>query len=411
MNIIEIAEKASQGFSRELHQFKAFAKANGFTGGPGGWITWTNPTGGESRVQGWQTLAGMVASGAVTFATDVTDVTTPAAARAPKAKPLSPAMESLVRALNEYGYIDPIRDCGRRQGVNTLVALMDRGIIREAKHRHGVHFPATTPEQVWDEAHAENDRRAAERAAHAECAEQWLTTVDDEGRQMHTRNTRTGGTIRVHGNSFRSWAVVAPGQRYGMTAGGTWQEARRAADRFEREQAHAGALDEYREATRAARQADSAAYQRGLAQKLGLKAGGTCPAGHVGTVLTAGGTCADCEQPEGWGQPDGMLGATEAELTEVRTAPAGTRTCVRMDGEHSTHGYARYGQGCYVRLGETPAEARTGISDRVAAALSGVGNLRLAVSIMETELHWPKSAEIAAALDCIEMALRECKSA
>lgn len=61
------------------------------------------------------------------------------------AKKLSPAMERMVRALEAHGYVDTIRDGGT---VNTVVALMDRGILREATPRWhplgpGRHYPAT----------------------------------------------------------------------------------------------------------------------------------------------------------------------------------------------------------------------------------------------------------------------------
>lgn len=66
---------------------------------------------------------------------------------------LSPAMAKLYRVALLFGYIDPIRD-GRKTG--TIVALMDRGLIRECKGRAGRHYLTTTPAQVWDEAHEIN---------------------------------------------------------------------------------------------------------------------------------------------------------------------------------------------------------------------------------------------------------------
>lgn len=74
---------------------------------------------------------------------------------------LSPSMRSLVNALNKFGHVDPIRDCGRNAGTSTIVALMDRGLLRESRHSHGVHQVATTPEQVWDAAYEEYDEREA----------------------------------------------------------------------------------------------------------------------------------------------------------------------------------------------------------------------------------------------------------
>lgn len=75
-----------------------------------------------------------------------------------KAKPLTLPMQRLVKALERHGDVDTIRDGGT---IGTVVALMDRGILREATPRShgkgsGHHYPATTPEQVWDEAHALN---------------------------------------------------------------------------------------------------------------------------------------------------------------------------------------------------------------------------------------------------------------
>lgn len=160
-----------------------------------------------------------------------------------KSANLSPAMQRLVYALKTYGHVDPIRDCGRtaaggRIGINTIIALMDRGILREAKTRRGVHFPTTTPEQVWDDAHAEDARRAAEQAAHAADGENWVT-VDDEGREAHMRTARRGGVLKVEqfAGAHRSWYVILNGVVLG-SAGGDWAEARAAADSFESSHAY-----------------------------------------------------------------------------------------------------------------------------------------------------------------------------
>lgn len=219
---------------------------------------------------------------------------------------LSPAMQSLVRALNAHGYVDPIRDFGRigfggsgRVGISTVVALMDRGILRESRTSRGVHFPATTPAQVEHEAYDENDRIIAERAAHAADQESWVQAIDDDStaEEIHVRMRRDGSQVRILSTGFRYWRVYFPGQQVSMSANGTSREARAAADRYERNDAHAGALAEDRARTetspehRAARKADSAAYQRELARELGLKVKGD-------------------PKPEGWGQPDGMLSAS-----------------------------------------------------------------------------------------------------
>lgn len=86
---------------------------------------------------------------------------------------LTAAMQRLVKALNQHGDIDTIRDGGT---VGTVVALMERGILREATPRShgrgsGHHYPATTPEQMWDEAHAMHPG-------------QWTNWLSDEGRQV-----------------------------------------------------------------------------------------------------------------------------------------------------------------------------------------------------------------------------------
>jgi hypothetical protein len=77
-------------------------------------------------------------------------------------------MRRLINALNEHGYVDPIRDGGRS---GTFVALMQRGILREAKGRAGRHYPATTPEQVYAEAWVEHGLRICDEIdAEAEAA-------------------------------------------------------------------------------------------------------------------------------------------------------------------------------------------------------------------------------------------------
>jgi hypothetical protein len=149
---------------------------------------------------------------------------------------LSPKMVRLVHALDEYGFVDPIRDGGT---VSTFVALIDRGILRPAKSSRGIHFPATTPAQVWDEAHAEDARRVAEKEAHAECPEQWVQ-MDEDGAIRHVRQARAGYPIEIEQAGHRFWYIRING-RTPMSAGGTFEEARRAADRFEARRAHAEA--------------------------------------------------------------------------------------------------------------------------------------------------------------------------
>lgn len=164
---------------------------------------------------------------------------------------LSPAMQRLVRALNQHGNVDPVRDCGRGTGVNTVVALMDRGILRETRGRWGVHQPATTPAQVWDEAHDEDARRDVE-----------VPATFDFLSPVHERITRGGarpiGTVLlIDGDRLK---VQWPGWI-------NWHTA-----------------DEL-----------DPAYVD--------------------------------ENPEGWGQPDGMLGDTEADLLHLADLAA-----ARADG-------------------------------------------------------------------------------
>lgn len=77
-----------------------------------------------------------------------------------KAKNLTPAMRRVVEILHRDGYVDKIDGIS----VNTIVALMDRGILREATPlgwgaTGRVHFAATTPTQVEAEAYAEHRER------------------------------------------------------------------------------------------------------------------------------------------------------------------------------------------------------------------------------------------------------------
>jgi hypothetical protein len=72
-------------------------------------------------------------------------------------KPLTPPMEAAMVIAREKGYIHT-SDL-RHSGVGTVVALMRRGLLREADpHRYGRHYLATTPAQAWDEVHTENER-------------------------------------------------------------------------------------------------------------------------------------------------------------------------------------------------------------------------------------------------------------
>jgi hypothetical protein len=402
--IIELARQAKTDPKVARGAFRKLAVKEGFNGASGGWIYYRDDTG--AITQGWQGLADLVASGTVRFSLAearpevidsanalVDEVETRYALSAPcvcgkrgrvcqasthKAKPLSPAMQRLVRALDEHGYIDPIRDCDRGTGVSTLVALMDRGIIRESRTRYGVHHKATTPAEVWDEAHDEDARRAAEQAAHAECAEQWLTTSNEDGQEIHTRRTRSGNLVRVVNNSihsFRSWSVVITGVRLSMSAAGTWQEARLAADRWERNFDHGDALvldDHADNLAKAGQPMDGSAHLTGNVRVVGGALVSEIPLGGperehmtidpaIGPDFTGGAFTEAVKS--GWGQPDGMLGATEAELT----------------ADEKAAGLIEVGHAVYL----TPTEERTDVT----AALDDVSAL-----IEAAELWIPGSA-------------------
>jgi hypothetical protein len=57
-----------------------------------------------------------------------------------KMKPLTPAMQKLYDTALRVGYVDPIEH-GRK--TRTIVGLMERGLIREARGRAGKHYLAT----------------------------------------------------------------------------------------------------------------------------------------------------------------------------------------------------------------------------------------------------------------------------
>jgi hypothetical protein len=157
---------------------------------------------------------------------------------------LSPAMQRLVNALNQHGHIDPVRDLGRGTTSGTITALVTRGILREqAPRRFGrVHFPATTPDQVWTEAHDEYSRRKAEVDAYAADPTNWVQAHPDGDADAHTRQTRDGRTVLIVRVTFGYWHIYI-GDGVKFSAHGDWAEVRAAADRAERNRAHDGVTD------------------------------------------------------------------------------------------------------------------------------------------------------------------------
>jgi hypothetical protein len=113
-----------------------------------------------------------------------------------------------------------------------------------------------------------------------------------------------------------------------------------------------------------------------------------------------------------WGQPDGMLGATEAEeahhTTSQRnalgtfigcTGPACAAAEAAIEADQRGHRIMGVDAGA---AANTPAEARTGISDRAAAALVDVAELRRTI-LFDEPFYGPKFQE---RLNRIEAALR-----
>jgi hypothetical protein len=377
-----LALKAQYGDALAMRNFKLLAKAEGFTGRAGGWIYYRDSM--AATTQGWAALASMVANGRIRFSFAESRRGGLKEATAAM-KPLSATMRELVKVLEYHGNVDPIRDGRRVASTTTIVALMDRGIIREAKGRSGIHWPATFPAQVEADAHAENDRRDAEAKAAQADPESWAQ-VDEDGDVRHMRMTRTGGQLYIRETARQHWLITLDGNVL-ASAGGTFEEARAAADRFERSHDHdqAAAQEEAdevaRQNTRQARREDSrrkVAMARQHPETLigtlgGPEMGAAVIADlierdHASAIAEAPTTEADVfksigwgrdlpgevtlypgvgERPlesgrlltiadmrehaadlldslhaeavaedegEGWGQPDGMLGATEAEL-------------------------------------------------------------------------------------------------
>ena len=386
-----LALKAQYGDALAMRNFKLLAKAEGYSGQAGGWIYLRDSM--AATTQGWAALASMVADGRIRFS--LAEVRRGGLKEATAAvKPFSPTMQKLVQVLELHGNVDPIRDGRRVASTTTIVALMDRGIIREAKGRSGIHWPATFPAQVEADAHAENDRRDAEAKAAQADPESWAQ-VDEDGDVRHMRRMGLGGQLCVRETARQHWLIKLDALVLG-SAGGTFEEARAAADRFERSHDHAKAVEEIerREDSRrkvaTARQhpetligtlggpemgaaviadlierdhasaiaeaptteADvfkSIGWGRDLPGEVTLYPGvGERPleSGRLLTIADMREHAADLldslhaeavaeDEGEGWGQPDGMLGTTEAELMTARPASAAEQLC-----EHGARNWA-----------------------------------------------------------------------
>ena len=306
---------------------------------------------------------------------------------------LTKPMLSLVRALNQRGHLDPIRDGGR---VGTYVALMDRGILRETRNTRGVHMPATTPEQVEEAAYAENARREAERAAHDADPERWVQVTDAENNEVHYRIGRNGQPVEIVKGGFRFWYIVA-GQRTKHSAGGTFVEARAATDRVERDRAHADVVAEQEIAEQQATQA-TPAYQHFIAAVRKAKSyKGALELLHAEALdeyrarpLATGEAVLDADGNTGW-----------IELVDDKFGQI--KVNWNRDGfDWHTPDELRRRDDVAEAIANTPAEARTGISDRAAAALADVASLRRTIGLYPAD----DRRETLARLDRIEAALR-----
>lgn len=92
---------------------------------------------------------------------------------------LTPAMVKAVEILDRFGYVS----VGGGVKVATAVALMDRGILREAKSHGSRHYPATTREQVHGAAIIEHGLRICDKIDAEEAAgvDTWVDPEDGDG--------------------------------------------------------------------------------------------------------------------------------------------------------------------------------------------------------------------------------------
>ena len=106
-------------------------------------------------------------------------------------------MRRLIRALNTFGYVDQIRDGGT---VGTVVALMDRKILRECKGLKGRHYPATTPAQVYAEAWVDHGLRICDEIDAEEGAAPTGTRTDMPCLAMTGDRRYSGGLRAANGH-------------------------------------------------------------------------------------------------------------------------------------------------------------------------------------------------------------------
>lgn len=261
-----------------------------------------------------------------------------------KSAKLSPTMEQAVRLLERYGFIE------RALGVKsaTIVGLMKRNIIRESgRSSSHLHFATTTPEQVWDDANTEDARRTAEIDAYMADSTRWVQVRPEGDLDAHTRQTRDGATLLIVRTSFRLWHVYV-GDAMKFSAGGDWADVRATADRYERDAAH-----------------DEVSRAIGVHGTHCCKEHG-CKYGKADCLVASGVVAQEfaCEE---------CMDAAE-ELAKSVKQPT------------------------------TPATARTGISDRAAAALEDLYVLHRAVN---TGGRMPqRDADMNARISRIEQALR-----
>lgn len=232
---------------------------------------------------------------------------------------ITPPMQRLLNALTVHGDVDTIRDGGV---VTTVVALMDRGILREATPRShgkgsGHHYPATTPEQVWVEAHLEHNARGVDASMRI------------------AQDVRDGNYSIVMGEP-----VVTPGQAH-------QRAVREAAEAYNR-----GDIDDdgnWREPCFPKGTPEYAAYEAELKTELGKWAAGETPYGYPAKVeqepcIKVG----DLVQRIGEQGPDAPTG----KVLEVRDWPiVGTLVKVTFEGTAATQKQA----GELVKIDAAPA--------------------------------------------------------